>query len=196
MSPGISTSWTRTPPILVSAGHRPERRERVVAGLDLDLGECLQERRLADVRRPDQGDLGGAFAAHRDRVTVDGVRPDPRVLDLRQQPLAQVRVRTVPVVGQLARCSAWTSRIRSRPSLPVSRRFATWANVRCGIGIAISLRCMGTARRQQRVGAALAARVLSRPFLRRWFRKGRLSRSCWRWWRARRRADAGPSGWS
>jgi hypothetical protein len=31
-----------------------------------------------------------------------------------------------------------TSRIRSRPSFPISRRFATWANVRCGIGMSIS----------------------------------------------------------
>ena len=32
--------------------HRAERRERVVAGLDLDLGQRLEKRRLPDVRRP------------------------------------------------------------------------------------------------------------------------------------------------
>ena len=81
--------------------HRAERRERVVAGLDLDLRQGLQERRLADVRRPDERDLGGALAAHGDRIAMDRVRPDARVLDLGQEPLAQVGVRTVLVVGQL-----------------------------------------------------------------------------------------------
>ena len=80
---------------------RPERRERVVAGLDLDLGQRLEDRRLADVRRPDQRDLGRALAPHGDRVAVDGVRPHARLLDLRGQPLAEVRVRAVLVVGQL-----------------------------------------------------------------------------------------------
>ena len=80
---------------------RAQRRERVVAGLDLDLGQGLEERRLADVRRADQRDLGGALAADGDRVAVDGARADARVLDLGEQRLAQVRVRPVLVVGQL-----------------------------------------------------------------------------------------------
>ena len=61
---------------------RAERRERVVAGLDLDLGQRLEDRRLADIGRPDEGDLGRALAADLDRVAVDGVRPDARLLDL------------------------------------------------------------------------------------------------------------------
>ena len=81
--------------------HRPERRERVVAGLDLDLGQGLEQRRLADVRRTDERDLRRALASDRDRIAVDGVRPDAGVLDLGQEPFAQVRVRTVLVVGQL-----------------------------------------------------------------------------------------------
>ena len=64
---------------------RPERRERVVPGLDLDLGECLEQRGLADVGRSDERDLCGTLAADRDRVAVDGTRPDARVLDLGEQ---------------------------------------------------------------------------------------------------------------
>ena len=82
-------------------GHGAERRERVVAGLDLDLGQRLQERRLADVRRPDEGDLGRPLAPDGDGVAMDGARPDPGVLDLGEERLAEVRVRTVPVVRQL-----------------------------------------------------------------------------------------------
>ena len=119
-------------------GDGTQRRERVVAGLDLDLGERLQDRRLADVRRADERDLGRALAPNGDRIAMDGARADPRVLDLREQRLAQVRVRTVPIIGQLASRSARTSRIRSRPSFPTSRRFATCAKVRCGIGMTIS----------------------------------------------------------
>ena len=55
--------------------HRPQRRERVVAGLDLDLRQRLQERRLAHVGRPHKGDLGRPFAAHRDRVAMHGAAP-------------------------------------------------------------------------------------------------------------------------
>ena len=80
---------------------RPERRERVVARLDLDLAERLEQRRLADVRRPDERDLRRALAPDGDRVAVDGVRAHAGVVDLRQQRLAEVRVRTVLVVRQL-----------------------------------------------------------------------------------------------
>ena len=81
--------------------HGTKRGERIVAGLDLDLGECLQERRFADVRRSDERDLGRAFASDRDRVAVNGVRADTGVLDLCQERLAQVRVWTVAVVREL-----------------------------------------------------------------------------------------------
>ena len=65
--------------------HRPERRERVVARLDLDLREGLEQRRLADVRRPHQRDLRGTLAPDRDRIAVDRVRADARVLDLGEE---------------------------------------------------------------------------------------------------------------
>ena len=81
--------------------HRPERGERVVAGLDLDLGQRLEQRRLADVGRPDERDLRRALAPDGDRIAVDGARADAGVLDLGQQPLAQVRVWPVLVVRQL-----------------------------------------------------------------------------------------------
>src|SRR6185312_3436335 len=68
-------------------GHRAERRERVVTGLDLDLGQRLEQGRLAHVGWPDEGDLGGALASHRDRIAVDRARPDPRVRDLGLEPL-------------------------------------------------------------------------------------------------------------
>src|SRR5215204_3230620 len=42
--------------------------------------------------------------------------------------------------------------MRSRPSVPTSRRFATWANVRCGIGMTILLEPAG------RLAAASGAR--------------------------------------
>jgi hypothetical protein len=53
--------------------HRPRGRERVVAGLDLDARERLQERRLARVRRPDERDLRRAVAVHGQRVAVHGL---------------------------------------------------------------------------------------------------------------------------
>jgi hypothetical protein len=81
--------------------HRAQRRERVVAGLDLDIGQGLEDGRLADVGRPHQRDLGSPFAPHGDRVAVHGARADAGVLDLGQQGLAEVRVGTVLVVGQL-----------------------------------------------------------------------------------------------
>src|SRR6202008_2094585 len=40
------------------------------------------------------------FAPHRDRVAMDGARPDARVLDLGEERLPEIRVRTVLVVGQ------------------------------------------------------------------------------------------------
>src|SRR6187200_1965736 len=33
--------------------------------------------------------------------------------------------------------------MRSRPSVPMSRRFATWANVRCGMGMTVLLQPAG-----------------------------------------------------
>src|SRR6266545_4312861 len=48
--------------------------------------------------------------------------------------------------------------MRSRPSFPTSRRFASWANVRCGIGIAISLRSRGTSGPAQPIGCRGGAR--------------------------------------
>ncbi len=80
---------------------RTERRERVVTGLDLDLRQGLEQGRLADVRRADEGDLGRTFPPDGDRVAVHGARPDPGVLDLGEQRLAEIGVRTVLVVGQL-----------------------------------------------------------------------------------------------
>ena len=82
-------------------GDRSKRGEGVVTRLDLDLGQRLEERRLADVRWPHEGDLGRALATDRDRVAVHGVGPDPRVVDLGEQPLPKVRVRAAPVIGQL-----------------------------------------------------------------------------------------------
>src|SRR5437763_1649003 len=51
-------------------GDGPRRGERIVAGADLDRGESLQERRLARVRRPDEGDLRRPLAPHGDRVAM------------------------------------------------------------------------------------------------------------------------------
>ena len=81
--------------------HRLERRERVVACLDLDRRQRLEQRRLARVRRADERDLRHALPAHRDRVAVHDLLADARCLDLRVHPLADVRVRPVPVAGQL-----------------------------------------------------------------------------------------------
>ena len=81
--------------------HRAKGREGVVARLDLDLGQGLEERRFADVRRPDERDLGGAFAPNGDRITVDRAGADAGVLDLGQERLAEVGVRPVPVVRKL-----------------------------------------------------------------------------------------------
>ena len=80
---------------------RAQGGERVVAGLDLDLGQRLEDRRLAHVRRADQRYLRRALAPDGDRVAMDGARSDARVLDLGQQRLAQVGVWPVLVVGQL-----------------------------------------------------------------------------------------------
>src|SRR5207249_11567783 len=41
-------------------GDRTCRRERVVAGLDLDIRQRLQQRRLARIGRPDERDLRSA----------------------------------------------------------------------------------------------------------------------------------------
>ena len=79
--------------------HRPRGRERVVARLDLNVGQRLQQRGLPRVRRADERDLGGALAPHRDRVAVDDTRASARFLELRVHPLADVRVRAAPIAG-------------------------------------------------------------------------------------------------
>jgi hypothetical protein len=66
-------------------GDRAQGGERVVAGLDLDLGQRLQQRRLADIRRSDEADLGRPLAADGDRIAVDRIRANARLLDLREQ---------------------------------------------------------------------------------------------------------------
>ena len=81
--------------------HRPERREGVIARLDLDLGQRLEQRRLAHVGRADERYLRRALAAHRDRVAMHRLRAHARVVDLGEQRLAQVRIRAVLVIGQL-----------------------------------------------------------------------------------------------
>ena len=80
---------------------RSQGRERIVAGPDGDRRERLEDRRLADVGRADERDLGRALPAHGDRVTVHGSRADLRRVDLGEQRLAQVRVWPVAVVRQL-----------------------------------------------------------------------------------------------
>ena len=82
--------------------HRPRRCEGVVACLDLDVGERLQERGLARIRRADERDLCRAFAPHRDRVAMDDTLPRSRLLELTLDPLADVGVRAVPVARELA----------------------------------------------------------------------------------------------
>src|ERR1041385_8703317 len=88
--------------------------------------------------------------------------------------------------------SALTSRIRSLPSFPTSLRFATWAKVRCGIGIAISFdhRDGANARSRRCAGGSRLSRPLPPTLL--W--KGPISRSAWRSWRPTRRWDAGREG--
>jgi len=78
---------------------RPRRRERVVAGADLDCRQRLQKRRLSRVRRPGERDLGGALAPHGERVTVDDSLAGTRRRQLALDPLAQVAVRAVAVAG-------------------------------------------------------------------------------------------------
>ncbi len=51
--------------------NRAEGRERIVAGLDLDLRQGLEQGGLAHVRRPDEGNLRCALAPDCDRVTMD-----------------------------------------------------------------------------------------------------------------------------
>ena len=81
--------------------HRPRRRERVGAGLDLDVGQRLEQRRLAGVRWPDERDLRGTLPPDGDRVAVGYAFLHPRVLELRLDPLADVGVRAVLVPRQL-----------------------------------------------------------------------------------------------
>ena len=153
----------------------------VVAGLDLDLGEGLEERRLADVRRADERDLGGALAPDGDRIAVDRARPDAGVLDLGEERLAEVRVRTVPVVGQLGEeradladplptLLADQSTLRDLGERPMRHRHDD--DLLCSIGEA--------ARGAQPVGCDERHASDPRPFHRRWCWKGRLSRSGWR----------------
>src|SRR5207245_2380357 len=71
----------------------PRRRERVVAGFDLDVRERLEQRRLARVGRSDERDLRSAFTLDRDRVAVHDSRTCSRLLELRLHPLTEIRVR-------------------------------------------------------------------------------------------------------
>ena len=172
-------------------GHRAERRERVVARPDLDLRERLEQRRLAHVGRSDEGDLRGALAAHGDRIAMDRARADARLLDLPEEPLAQVRVRPVAVVRQL---------VEQRPHLadPLPTLLAHEApSGDLGEGpMRHRHDCISTdgGRHARRPGPRVVAVRRSRPFHRRWCWKGLLSRSCWRWWSARRSADRRRAG--
>ena len=136
--PGISTSWTSTPPIRVSAGDRPQRRERIVARPDLDVGERLQERRLPRVRRPDQRDLRRSFPADLQRVAVR-FAADARALELALEPASG---RSAYGPFRYPGSSVSSARIvatRSPASFPTRQRYATSAKVRCGMGIATVL---------------------------------------------------------
>src|SRR5205814_5328140 len=62
----------------------------------------LQEGRLADVRRADDGDLSGALAAYCDRVAMDDAGPAARRRQLAGDPFPDVGVRAAPVVRQLS----------------------------------------------------------------------------------------------
>ena len=123
--------------------HGPERREGVVARLDLDLRQRLQQRGLAGVRR-----------SRRRRSA-----PLPRAVPgssrgagpFRARASARALPRATCAGRRRARCgspgsSSMSARMvatRSDPSFPTRRRFATSANVRCGIGIASSFRSCG-----------------------------------------------------
>ena len=175
--------------------NRAERRERVVAGLDLDLGQRLEERRLPDVRRPDEGDLGRAFAPDRDRIAVDGARPDAGVLDLgRAATCAGPRTvrsgsRAAPrerldLADPLAAFFSCQSTLRHLGEGPMRHRHRHLPSTAAG-------------RRGAAQHVGCGERLASVPPLPSTLvRKGRISRSCWRSWRARRPADAGRSGCS
>src|SRR5262249_8867560 len=82
-------------------GRRPRGRERVVAGFDLDARQRLQKRRLAGVRRADERHLRDTVGADGERVVVERLLAYARLLDLRVDPLAQVGVGAVLVLGQV-----------------------------------------------------------------------------------------------
>ncbi len=82
-------------------GNGSRRREGVVARLDLDRRQRLEQRRLPRVRRADQRDLRCALAPDGDRVAVDDLRPRAGLLELTVEPLAEVRVGAAAVVRQL-----------------------------------------------------------------------------------------------
>ena len=146
--------------------HRPRGRERVVAGLDLDARERLQERRLARVRRPDQRDLGRSFAANGDRVPVNDTGARARGVELAVHPLADVRVGAAAVVGEVG---------EDRPQLAdalgslLADESALDHLHLCSVGhghCALLLIRAGSARARTPT-ASSAGRVLSRRFLRR-----------------------------
>ena len=113
-------------------------------------------------------------------------RAGPRVLDLRQQGLAEVRVRPVPVVGQLREQRADLADplpplLADQPALRHLRERAMRHRHRH------LLRLRGGRHDLARCSApATATCVTSRPFLRRWVRKGPISLSGRRSSRTRR----------
>ena len=171
-------------------GHRPERGERVVAGPDLDLRQRLEQRRLADVGRPDQRDLRGALAAHGDRVAVDRRRP-VRVSSISARaPCAGPRTARS---GSRAAHRAARGPRGSAPAPPCRPACASRPVRTCDAASASPspFDCAGDATPRAALGhPATAARVSSRPFLRRWVRKGPISLSDRRWWRTRRGSSA------
>ena len=104
---------------------------------------------------------------------MDGVRPDAGVLDLGQQRLAQVRVRTVLVVGQLRE-----QRVDLADPLPAflayesSLRHLGERAMRHRHRPSPSITRASDAARAARSGCGSGSRP-SRPFLRRWVGRGR-----------------------
>ncbi len=82
-------------------GHRSERGKGIVADLDLNVGERVQQAGLPSVRRPDQRDLGSALSPHAYRVVMYRTGAGTSLVYLIVHPLAQVGVRTVAIAGQL-----------------------------------------------------------------------------------------------
>ena len=87
----LRRAGTRTPSIRRAIRYGAQGRERVVTRPDLDVGECLEERRLAHVRRPDQRDLARRPRGARSIVSrCTALERDARLLDLAEEPLAQI----------------------------------------------------------------------------------------------------------